>query len=77
MVVGDGLRLVVVGCVAGVSAAAFAGRALTALLYGVSPFDGRTVAAVVALLLMVGVIASALPARRAAAIDPIVGLRSE
>jgi putative ABC transport system permease protein len=77
MVVGDGLRLVVVGCVAGVSAAAFAGRALTALLYGVSPFDGRTVAAVVALLLIVGVIASALPARRAAAIDPIVGLRSE
>jgi ABC-type lipoprotein release transport system permease subunit len=47
------------------------------LLYGVSPFDVRTVATVVALLMIVGAIASALPARRAAAIDPIVGLRME
>jgi ABC-type antimicrobial peptide transport system permease subunit len=77
MVVRDGMRLVVAGCIGGVAAAAFAGHALTALLYGVSPFDGRTVATVVALLMIVGVIASALPARRAAAIDPIVGLRLE
>src|SRR5262249_34970780 len=77
MVVGDGLRLVIIGGVGGVIAAAVAGRAMTALLYGVSPFDGRTVATVVSLLMIVGVIASALPACRAAAIDPIVGLRSE
>jgi hypothetical protein len=47
------------------------------LLNGVSPFDALTYAAVPALLATVALVASALPARRAARVDPIVALRCD
>ena len=57
---------------------AIALRALaTPLLYGVTPTDGVTLAAVCVVLLTVGVVATWLPARRAARLDPVRALRSE
>jgi ABC-type lipoprotein release transport system permease subunit len=52
-------------------------RALSTLLYGVEPNDPVTLAAVVALLGGVALLASYLPARRAAAADPLDSLKSE
>jgi len=77
MVIAQGLRLVAIGCVAGIAGAYAAGRAMSGLLYGIAPADPVTIGGVVMLLIAVGVVASAIPARRAAAIDPLEGLRAE
>jgi ABC-type lipoprotein release transport system permease subunit len=50
---------------------------MTALLFDVSPADPRTYAVVTGLLLIVAVVAAYVPARNAAAVDPMVVLRSE
>ena len=76
-VVGDGLRLAVAGIVLGVLIALAVTRLLAALLYGVGASDAPTFMAVVALLALVSLVASYLPARRAARVDPLVALRSE
>ena len=52
-------------------------RLVAGFLNGVSPFDPLTYTAVPVFLALVGVLASALPARRAARVDPVVALRSE
>jgi ABC-type lipoprotein release transport system permease subunit len=52
-------------------------RFLTTQLFGVTPTDPATFAGVAALLAFVAVAATAVPARRAAAVDPLVTLRSE
>jgi putative ABC transport system permease protein len=52
-------------------------RFLGSFLYGVSPTDPATLAAVAALLVVVTIVASYVPARRAARIDPMLALRSE
>ena len=52
-------------------------RLMTSMLYQVSPLDGSTYAAVSALLLAAAVVASYVPARRAAALDPVEALRAE
>jgi ABC-type antimicrobial peptide transport system permease subunit len=52
-------------------------RALTTLLYSVSPNDPATLAAVAALLLATTLVAGYLPARRATRIDPVVALRAD
>jgi putative ABC transport system permease protein len=75
MVVGQGLRLVVVGVAFGVAAALVGGRLITTLLYGVSPNDTRTMIAVPAALAAVAAIACLVPARRAARLDPAEILR--
>ncbi|MGH9393128.1 MAG: FtsX-like permease family protein, partial [Terriglobales bacterium] len=75
MVMRQGLTPVVAGLVLGVAAALASGRLLASLLFGVNATDPSVVAAVCALLLAVGAIACALPARRATAIDPILALR--
>ena len=71
-----GARLTAAGLLAGMALAA-AARLLGALLYGISPLDARTFAAVAAALALVAVLASSVPARRAAAIDPALTLRDE
>ncbi len=76
MVVGRGLRVVVLGVVIGAVAAASASRALGSLLYGVDAIDTPTFLGVITVLLLVGALASYLPARRASSIDPVQTLRA-
>ncbi|MES2176661.1 MAG: ABC transporter permease [Gemmatimonadota bacterium] len=76
MVVRSGMRLTAMGVVIGLVLAMAASRLLVAFLYGVNPLDALTFAATSALLVAVAFLASYLPARRAAAADPLVALRS-
>jgi len=76
-VVGRGLRLAALGAAAGLALAFAATRLLSGFLYGVSPFDAATFAAVPLLLLTTALLACYLPARRATKVDPICALRSE
>ena len=76
-VVGDGIRLAAAGIGLGVVIALAVTRLLTALLYGVGASDPATFVGVVALLAVVSLVASYLPARRAAKLDPLVALRTE
>ena len=77
LVVGEGMKLVAVGAVAGIAAAAAAGRLVAGLLFGVSATDPLTYAAVVAVLTLVAFAACSLPALRAARVNPMSALRSE
>jgi putative ABC transport system permease protein len=75
--VGQGLTLLVVGLAIGLAAAVALAPLLASLLFGVEPTDAPTLAGVTLLLLLVGAIASYLPARRATKVDPMVALRVE
>jgi putative ABC transport system permease protein len=76
-VIGGGLRLVGIGAAIGVGGALLLLRFFGTLLFGVTPYDLSTYAAVVALLCAVAAIASYVPARRAARVEPLVALRQE
>ena len=73
----QGLKLTLAGVVIGVAGALALTRVITSLLYGVSPIDPVTFACVSILLAGVALLASYLPARRAARIDPMVALKYE
>ncbi|MGH9314652.1 MAG: FtsX-like permease family protein [Vicinamibacterales bacterium] len=73
MVLRQGLSLVAIGLGLG---ALLLTRLMTRLLYAVEPTDAPTFVAVSAVLLVVGVVACFLPARRAASVDPLVALRT-
>jgi putative ABC transport system permease protein len=75
LVVGHGLRLSLAGIAAGMVAAFGLTRAMTSLLVGVKANDPATFAAMAALFLIIAAIASGLPARRAARLDPTIALR--
>jgi hypothetical protein len=78
MVVRNAMRLVMLGATFGVLGALAVTRVLSSLLlYGVSPTDPTVILGVAALLAIVALLASWLPARRASAIDPMIALRSE
>jgi len=77
MFVRHGLWLAGIGAAIGLVAAAGLTRLMSSLLFGVTALDPVTYAAVSALLIVAGVMASYLPARRAIAIDPIQALRAE
>jgi predicted permease len=77
LVVGRGLRLVVLGLAIGIVLAAGVTRFASFLLYGTSPLDPATFVSVVALLLGVALVAAWTPARRAAAVAPVVALRED
>ena len=77
MVVGEGAMLGIMGLVIGSGAALVAGRWVKPLLYEVSPTDPVVFASVIGLLFGVAVVASWIPARRAARVDPQVALRSD
>lgn len=77
MVLWKGLRLISAGMLIGVLASLGLTRFLATQIQGVSATDPLTFFAVVTLFLAVGLIASLLPARRAAGIDPLIALRYE
>jgi predicted permease len=77
MVVAQGARVVAVGIVIGIAAALAATRALGSLLYGVAAIDGLTFAAMSAAMVVIGFLASYVPARRASSVDPVESLRGE
>jgi predicted permease len=77
MVIGEGLRVVAIGVGIGLVLAAVATRALTPFLFGVSPLDATAFLSGVAALGVVGLIASWMPARRAAGADPMMALRQD
>lgn len=74
MVVGEGLRLTLLGIAMGMAAAAFLTLPMRAIVYGVSPHDPITYLFVPVLLVGVAVFAAWLPAWRATRVDPIVAL---
>ena len=73
----QGMQLVGLGIVLGLAGAAAVTRLLTGLLYGVSPLDPITWAAACALLAVAGILATAIPAMRATAVDPLTAMRTE
>ena len=77
LVLGEGVALAVVGTVIGVAGGLAATRALVGLMAGIQPNDPLTFVVVATLLLACAVVASYVPARRAAAADPLTALRAE
>ena len=77
MIVGSGLTHAVVGSALGVVVALMGTRMMTNVLYDVSAGDPRTLAVATMALMSVAAIACWLPARRAAAIDPLEAIRHE
>jgi predicted permease len=77
MVVSQGARVVVVGVVIGVAVALASTRVLGSLLFGVKPVDPIVFAAMSAMMIAIGGLASYMPARRASSVNPIESLRSD
>ena len=70
-------RLIAMALVAGIAAGIATTRLLSSLLYGVTPLDWRTFAAVALFLVLIAVLAALVPTRRAATVDPVTALRSD
>ena len=77
LILGQGLRKAALGLMAGLIGAILLTRFLRKLLFDVSPVDPAAYIAVTGLLLLVALLASWLPARRAAKVDPVIALRAE
>ncbi len=77
MIIGRGMRHAAIGGVIGLGVALLATRKLASTLYGVSATDPATLAGVTLLLLSVALVACWLPARRAAAIEPVEAIRAD
>jgi ABC-type antimicrobial peptide transport system permease subunit len=67
----------VLGVAIGIAAGQLLTRLMSTLLFGVTPSDAFTFAGVAALLLLVALLACAIPARRAMRVDPVIALRYE
>lgn len=77
MVVGRSVRLAAVGCVAGLGLAMWGAKAIESMLFQVDARDPLTLAAVSALLGVLSLVASTVPALKASRVDPISVLRAE
>jgi putative ABC transport system permease protein len=75
--VGEGVRLALIGLAAGLVLALVGARALRSQLYGIASSDPATYVALSCVLLLVAVLATYLPARRATRVDPAITLRAE
>src|SRR5207249_519065 len=77
LVLSEAMTLVAIGVVIGLAGALAAGRAVSSFLYGLAPADPVALSAATLLLIVVGALASYIPARRATKVDPMVALRYE
>ena len=77
LVVGDGLRLVLVGVVAGIAVAAALSRTAESLLFEIAPLDPLKYAAVAGAVIAVSLAACWIPAARASRVDPVEALRGD
>ncbi|MEO8622590.1 MAG: ABC transporter permease [bacterium] len=76
-IIGEGIILAAIGTVIGIAGALLCTRALQSLLFELSPGDPATYVVIVGLITMTATLASWLPARRAAKVDPVTALRAE
>jgi putative ABC transport system permease protein len=77
LVGGEGMRLVLLGVVVGLAAGAAVTRLMVSMLFGVSPLDPIIWTSAAVLIVVVGAIASVLPAERAARVDPAIAMQTE
>jgi putative ABC transport system permease protein len=77
LVIGEGMKLALIGALLGLGGALALTRLLKTLLFGVSATDPLTFIAIAALLITVALLACWIPARRAAKVDPMTALRHE
>ena len=77
MILGQGLRTILIGVVVGIAGALALTRAVASLLFGVTATDPLTFVGVTLLLIAAGLLACYIPARRATRVDPLVALRYE
>ncbi len=77
MVVRQGGKVVLIGLAIGLVGALALTRLIEAILFNVSPTDPATYVGVTVFLFTIGLLATYLPARRAAAVDPMEALRAE
>jgi predicted permease len=77
LVMRDTAAMLLIGIVLGTALALIAGRAATAMLFGLKPYDLATLAFATVLLAIIAVLASWLPAVKASKLDPVAALRSE
>jgi len=75
MIFSQGLKLFLIGAAIGLVAAFLLTRAISHLLFHVSPYDPASFAAITTLLVAVALLACYLPARRATQVDPLIALR--
>jgi putative ABC transport system permease protein len=77
LIVGQGMKLTLLGVGLGLASAVLLSRWLEALLFGVSALDPLTFVVIAAVLLLIALLACYLPARRATKVDPLIALRAE
>jgi putative ABC transport system permease protein len=77
MILGQGMRTIFGGVIAGLAGSLALTRTVESLLFGVTPTDPLTFAAVILLLVVAALVACYIPARRATRVDPLVALRYE
>jgi predicted permease len=77
LVLGSGLRLIVVGLAAGLALSLVVGRTISSLVFEISPYDPVVLSVTMVALAAVALMASLIPAWRATRVDPLVALRAE
>jgi putative ABC transport system permease protein len=77
LVIGQGLTLTLLGIAVGIAGALIMTRLIATMLFGVAPADPLTFVGVATMFVLVACLASYLPARRAAGVDPIIAMRAE
>ncbi len=77
LVMQDTAIMLVIGIILGTALTLLAGRAATAMLFGLKPYDLATLGFAIVLLAIIAVLASWVPAVKASKLDPIAALRSE
>jgi predicted permease len=77
LILQSGIKLAILGCALGLAGAAAVSGLLRSFLFGVSPFDPLVMILAAIAVFLLALLASALPARRAASVDPMQALRGE